>query len=271
MIKKCEYCYKNFETLKEKKTCNRSCGMKLQWAKGQRKTIFKGDHRSNYDKWYEKYGKEKADELRCEYSKTMSKAILNADMSYQKEIAKQKRIEYNKSLKGKTVEEIYGFEKGQQIRQKQAQNFRGEKNPAYGKVYINGGKSVKGYYKSHFFRSLLEYSFMKHLEQKGFDLETDVDYENHVIPYEFKERRRTYRPDFEIIAEKRVYEVKPAYALKNAQNQAKWSAAREYFLEKNIQFSVVTENEFKKILFNDALKDPDIIWKKETFKYFKQK
>ena len=33
----------------------------------------------------------------------------------------------------------------------------------------------------------------------------------------------------------------------------------------------MTENDFKKISFDIALKDPDIVWKKSTFKYFKEK
>lgn len=143
-------------------------------------------------------------------------------------------------------------------------------NPAYGKVYMNGGKSVKGHYKGHFFRSLLEYSFMKHLENEGLSLD-DVGYECFTVPYVLGGNERTYCIDFYVPSMNVVYEVKPAYVLKKPSpvNVAKWFAAREFFERRGLTFVIVTEHDFSKIEFKDALCDANVIWKEKTFKYFK--
>lgn len=172
---------------------------------------------------------------------------------------------------GKTLEEIHGFDLAAKIRQRRSETTSGSNNPAYGKVYVNGGKSIKGYYKGHFFRSLLEYSFMKHLESIGIDLHVDVDYECFQVKYTFEDRERTYRPDFYVKSQNLVYEVKPSYVLKRipAIQKAKWNAMRELLLMKGIEFQVVTDRDFLKIAFDVARQDEHVVWKEETFKYFK--
>lgn len=178
---------------------------------------------------------------------------------------------YAKEKTGKTLEEVHGIELAREIRESRSLHAQGKNNPAYGKIYVNGGKSVKGYYKGKFFRSLLEYSFMKHLEACGASLDADVDYECFVIPFVFDNRRRTYRPDFYVKTQNTVYEVKPSYLLKQPMplQEAKWNAAREFLGQRGIQFVVVTERDFEKINFAIARQDANVTWKEETFKYFK--
>jgi len=53
-------------------------------------------------------------------------------------------------------------------------------------------------------------------------------------------------------------------------NEAKWSAARVYFNQRGIQFYVMSELDFPKIMFDIARQDSDVTWKEETFKYFKR-
>ena len=268
----CEQC--NCERIEPRncrpRFCSRSCSNKWQHVNGLRKVGF-NPKRSTYSYWVEKYGSSRAEELMCEYRSKMSVAILSADMTHQKDVARVQRIAYNISTKGKTLEEIHGVEKATQIRAKLSEATMGSKNPAYGKSYKNGGRSVKGYYKGKFFRSLLEYSFMKHLESEGLSIEIDVDYECFVVPYFKGEVERTYRIDFYVPQRKIVYEVKQSYALKkiSIENQLKWYAAKLFFDEKEITFKVVTELDFPKIVFDIARLDNDITWKEETFKYFK--
>ncbi len=205
----------------------------------------------------------------------MSDAIRKADMTYQNKIAKQTMKERNEQTKGKKLEEIYGFEKAAEIRKKLSSLRKGSKNPAFGKSYAKGGKSIKGYYKEKFFRSLLEYSFMKHLESIGRSIDRDVEYECFTVPYLDEGIEKTYRVDFYDKVTNTVYEVKPSYILSvksfcEAQIK-KWEAAKEYFRILNIEFKIVTEENFRKISFDEALKDPDVIWKEETFSYFKRK
>ena len=174
---------------------------------------------------------------------------------------------------GKTVEEIHGEEKGRAIRALKSVQTRGELNPAFGKVYARGGRSVKGHYKSFFFRSLLEYSFMKHLERRGFDLARDVRYERFRVPYIFEEHKRTYTVDFHVVPEKIVYEVKPCYiaAKPPTEQLAKWEAARIWLADQGLEFRVVTEDDFEKLLFKDVYGvDTEVEWDERTFEYFKK-
>lgn len=177
---------------------------------------------------------------------------------------------YARERVGKTLEEVHGEELASELRASRSLHAQGTNNPAFGKVYANGGKSVKGYYKGFFFRSLLEYSFMKHLEQRGLSLQDDVEYERFVVPYMLNGRPRTYRIDFFVKPDNTVYEVKPAYVLKRSTTQEpKWDAARELLLQSGIQFRVVTELDFPKIAFDVARLDSNVVWKEETFKYFR--
>lgn len=178
---------------------------------------------------------------------------------------------YAKEKTGLTLEEIHGAGLASDMKKRISDSLLGSKNPMYGKINQNGGKSVKGHYKGFFFRSLLEYSFMKHLESRGLSLTNDVDYECFVIPYTLDGRDRTYRVDFYVPKEQKAYEVKPQYALKTISpiNREKWAAAEKFFLEKGIEFSVITELNFQKVSFEDARTDVDVVWKEETFKYFK--
>jgi hypothetical protein len=221
--------------------------------------------------WKEKYG-DTAVEHQERFKATMRDWYQTVDWSYMKEVNGRKRAELNRANKGKTLDEIYGKECAAEIRQKLSDSRQGENNPAYGNVYFNGGKSVKGHYKGHFFRSLLEYSFMKHLEGMGFSLDVDVDYECFTIPYVLDGRNRTYRIDFFVKPENVAYEVKPSYVVNKpgTLQEAKWQAAIDHFGQLGIKFRVVSELDFQKIKFDVARQDRDVIWKEETFKYFRR-
>jgi len=266
----CEWC-KQTKTEPKQNTprfCSQSCRNCWQHSVGHRKVGF-DPHISTYSYWVKKYGVEGANEKDQEYRKTMSETILSADMSHQKEVARKLRIAYNHSCQGKTLEEIHGIEKAKMIREKISIKTRGSNNPAYGKVYMNGGKSVKGWYKGIFFRSLLEYSFMKFLEQKGISLKNDLECECFQVPYVFNNHERTYRIDFYVKSEKTVYEIKQFYALQQSSNIIKWQAANAYFEQRGLNFRVVTERDFLKIPFDVAYQDVDVIWNKKSFMYFK--
>lgn len=172
---------------------------------------------------------------------------------------------------GKSLEEIHGVELATELRHKLSVAASGERNPSYEKQTC-GGRSVKGYYKGLFFRSLLEYSFMKHLESENVDLHNDVDYECFQVSYEFDGHKRTYRPDFYVKSRAIVYEVKPAYVLKKVQplQEAKWNAMRVMLEKQAIQFCVITESQFQKIEFEIARQDQDVLWKENTFEFFRK-
>ena len=216
--------------------------------------------------WREKWGDD-ADVKMEEFRQKISAATSGEkNPMYGRNDHAQALVNRNRARFGLTNLQIYGEEKAAEISKKISTSTAGEKNPAYGMVYARGGRSLKGYYKGKFFRSLLEYSFMKHLESTGFSLD-DIDYECFIVPWVNEEgTNRTCRPDFYNPALKTVYEVKQSYALSSC--NLKHEAAQSYFDDRGLTFKVVTENDFLKIKFEDALKDENIVWDERTFGYF---
>lgn len=166
--------------------------------------------------------------------------------------------------KGKTVEQIYGDEKGALIRETKSQQTKGEKNPAYGKIYNNSGRR-RGFYKNKLFRSLWEYSYMKFLENQNISLE-DVEYESIIIRYTKNNGGRTYRPDFFIVKERRLIEIKSKWHLKNDKEliDIKKQAAEKWCKENNALYQILTEDDFPILTYQQAKEDKDIVWQKDN-------
>ncbi len=121
-----------------------------------------------------------------------------------------------------------------------------------------------GRYKGHLFRSSWEYSFYKHLEAQGYDLQTQVVYEPIRVPYRFCERSRTYTPDFLLGPEKIIVEVKTTNELrrfdKRESNDIKFAAARRFCTEHGLSFRVMTEDDFPVLSYRVAFRDPNVVW-----------
>lgn len=251
--------------------CNNSCKNSWEHTNGIRRTYI--NDKKTVDWWKLRYGddwviyaKAKADKLSVNSSGENNPMFGRRDQMHGLH-------RFVSTTIGKTVEEIYGEEKGRAIRTALSLKRRGELNPAFGKIYNRGGRSIKGYYNGHFFRSLLEYSFMKHLECLGHTIGVDVEYENFTVPYTFDGKAGTYCIDFHVKSENTVYEVKPSYVLKNTplKQLAKWDAAKDFFKKLNLEFKVVTELDFQKLHFEDVYNiDKNVIWDERTFKYFRR-
>lgn len=125
--------------------------------------------------------------------------------------------------------------------------------------------AVSGTYKGIRFRSLLELSFMKHLERQGIDVK-GVEYETLSVPYE----GGNYAPDFYVPAKKTVYEVKHSSALRDEKNLQKFAAATAYFAERGMQYSVVTEKHFTRYTVRRAKKDPHVVLNETSLKHFRK-
>lgn len=255
----CQECKKEFEARgTTRKFCSLSCSCKFRNRTFDIKKC-----------WQEKYGdmwEERYEKWREKMSNVTSGAN-NPMFGRHDHVHGLKKYALEKT--GKSLEEIHGSEAAKNLRLRLSSLQAGENNPAFGKIYDNGGKSLKGYYKGRFFRSLLEYSFMKHLESQGIALEV-VEYESFKIPYTLSGSPRTYTIDFYVKSQNIVYEVKPSYALKSVTNQCKFEAAQRFFESRGIMFKIVTESDFRKISFQDAQLDSDIVWKEETFRYFRR-
>jgi hypothetical protein len=161
--------------------------------------------------------------------------------------------------RGKSVEELYGDAKGQEIRQTRSLKNRGSNNPSFGKVYDNGGgRGLIGKYKGRLFRSAYEYSFYKAMEQQG--RLQDVRYEGVRIPYTLKGTERTYAPDF-LVGGSELYEIKSKWHLEQSRdmNEAKFAAAEDFCTARGWTFCVLTEDNF--FVYSRAYirNDPDVV------------
>lgn len=148
----------------------------------------------------------------------------------------------------------------------------GEKNPMYGKPSpIGSGGGWSGWYHGHYFRSILELSYLKHL------IENNIQFENgelakHAIQYLFNGVVGNYFCDFVLTDAQCFVEVKPKKLLLIDRNVAKFSSAKNKHGEK---FVVITEDNIH-VLKNetiDALYQTGEIkwiakWEKKYHAYF---
>lgn len=137
-----------------------------------------------------------------------------------------------------TLIERYGEEEGRkrkaEIESKRHKFGFGENNPQYGKPSPKAsGASVSGTYKTYYFRSLLEYFTIKHLEKTNThfvcnDVSADKNDVKVIIPYvDLDGKNRNYIPDF-LVNETEIWEVKNAYFLQKEDVQHKMNSALEY-------------------------------------------
>jgi hypothetical protein len=251
--------------------CSKSCSNKFRHAAGNLKSSGEDNPmfgRTIFDVWIEKYGIDEANCMKDEYIKKIA-ALTAGDNNpmYGKRHSEEARLKMSIIRKGKSFDELWGKEKARLYKQNLKIAMSGARNPMFGKI-SSGGRSLRGYYKGLYFRSLLEYSFMKHLEAQGLNLHEDVEYETVRIPLD---ENHTYCTDFYLPSQKKVYEIKPQRLTTTKINQKKFDIAKNYLLIQGIEFIVATENDFKKIEFNEAAQDNDIVFDERTFSYFKGK
>lgn len=119
-----------------------------------------------------------------------------------------------------------------ELKEKQSQDRRGNKNNMYGKPSPKGsGGGWSGWYNGFYFRSLLELSFI--LQNP-----TVKSAEHLIIEYELNNTKSTYRPDF--LLENKIIEVKPTRLLNTELNKAKFAAGSIYAKSINMIYEVVS-------------------------------
>jgi hypothetical protein len=266
----CEICNTGFLSIDNRKLCcSRSCGNKLAYKRGRRRDW--GLKKGLFDHWDETCSEEVASLKKSEFRRNMSNAIKSADMSVQKAKASKHFTAINRMRKGKKFEEIFGEVRAAQIRETFSKSKMGSKNSAFGKVYRNSGRSVKGYYKEKFFRSLLELSYLLHVESLGISVST-IEYECFSIPWvDDKGSQRTYKIDFFLPEYSVAVEIKQSFALQNRDNILKWSSAQDFFNKINVEFAVVTERDISKISFQEAQNNPCVFLDERSFKGFRRR
>lgn len=209
-------------------------------------TVMKG--KTVYGQWILKYGKEEADaRLLASKIKMGNSRKGEKNPNYKNKSNGAKVLaEIGHNCKGKTLEEIHGKEKSEIIKKKLSKAFSGKNNPMYGKPAPQGsGNGWSGHYLGYYFRSLLELSYLKHL------IDNNINFENgekrkYSIEYKLGETDRTYHPDYYLIDNQEIIEIKPKNLINSYENKAKFKAAKQKY---GNDFIIITEEQIKKLSF----------------------
>lgn len=150
--------------------------------------------------------------------------------------------------KGKTYFEYWKEQFGEEVAEQKREEMHikysimtsGENNPMYGKERpVGAGNGISGHYKSHYFRSLLELSYLMYLLSNKIDFES-AEKKKYRIPYLLDGIKKTYAADFYLIETNQLIEIKPKRLTTTKQNIEKFKVAKEIYKEK---YKVLTEHE----------------------------
>lgn len=134
--------------------------------------------------------------------------------------------------------------------------------------------AYSGKYKDIRFRSLLELSLIRHLEQEGFILGSTMLYETTRISYG-KLGKRTYVVDLTLPQTKRLIEVKPASRTRGKRNVSKRQAAERWAAENGWTYSFVTDRDIADwgclLTLRDVANIPEVILDGKALKRLKAK
>lgn len=224
------------------------------------------------EKYIQKYGESEGEHLWSEYLKTKDSTSLDFHIKkYGEDLGKIKYEERLKSISTslENMQDKYGKEEGQ-IRYDAMNKSRsrscstegliekfgiekallinkskgqpGKLNPMYGKPSPMGsGNGWSGWYNGQYFRSILELSYMKYLDNIGVEYKS-AECKEYEVKYTKDGTSRTYRPDF--IVGDLIIEIKPKKLVNTIENTLKFNAAKKRFGKK---FKIITEYDFSVI------------------------
>lgn len=141
-----------------------------------------------------------------------------------------------------------GIKKYSEFIKIQSEKSSGEKNGMFGKKPTYGsGNGWSGWYKGHYFRSLLELSYLYYLIEDNIDF-ISAENKKFMVEYYKNNIKRNYFPDFYIIKEDMVIEIKPSKLI--SYNKLKFDAAMKKFNN----FKIITEKDINILNNNDIKK-----------------
>jgi len=229
--------------------------------------------RSFYDVWVKKYGIEIADEKLIKFKEKIK-------IPCTKEAKKQLSIVMsgkNNPMYGRSFYDVwvkkYGIEIADEklikFKEKKSKASSGKNNPMYGKPSPQGsGNGWSGWYKQFFFRSLLELSFLKLMNDSNIKI-VNAETQNFKVKYynPLKKIQANYFPDYYLPEFNLLIEIKPKNLINTYLNNLKFM-----YMKRN--FVVITDKDFKK-LKKEKIKqmylDKDIIFTKRYEKKFKDR
>lgn len=136
--------------------------------------------------------------------------------------------------------EKYGIDKANEklneLKLKRSKNAKGSGNPMYGKPPGKGaGRGISGKYKNLHFRSSYELCFLIKYENDYNCLPTSAE----TLKFKCSHNEHNFYPDF--YDKDTVYEIKPKKLIES--NKSKLDAIREYCLQNNLNFKLITEDD----------------------------
>lgn len=140
-------------------------------------------------------------------------------------------------------ESVYGIEKSKQKKLQLSKLNSGSGNPMFGKpAPKKSGNGISGWYGNVYFRSLLELSYMMHLDSLSIKY-ISCESEKYRFEYEIDGIKRNYFPDFFIPSTNEYIEVKPSQMLSNEIVIAKAKAVQAL----GHKFTFMTQKDIMKI------------------------
>jgi hypothetical protein len=228
------------------------CLLKVQYAKGLRKSKGWDFLNKRGNTYVKRFGAKRAKEIKEKigvHSRGKNNPMYGKNYQCYGAVKRTRLF-----VKGKKFEEIYGKKKAKEMRDRLSNASRGKNNPMYGKpTPVGCGKGWKGWYKGYFFRSCLELSFIVNfLEPNNIPYKT-AERDPFRIPYlDENKRRRTYTADF--VVKKYLIEVKPYEHLNKPINVIKRNAAIRWCRKNGYNYKTYTEKDFESLTHEDMFK-----------------
>ncbi len=167
---------------------------------------------------------------------------------YSNEDSRVKAREFNDNSSLNSYIERHGKEKGRElyIRDCDRRSLPGEKNPMFGKSAPKGsGNGISGFYRDYYFRSLLEYYYMKMMESQGITfICNDVSRKKNLDKIVIKlPSGKNYIPDFVLPECSKIVEIKSSYNLSQKDTQEKIRSLGEFCRLNSMTCQVLTEKD----------------------------
>lgn len=258
-----QFTYNHKLTHQLRKYCSRLCSSSSQANKTH------NGYRSLLERWTEKFGVEEAQRMFKLHKQRRSENSTKANTG--RILSPESRAKISSScigisnvLKGKTFEEFYGIERARELGDQHSEVLReGFASGRLKPINQNSRQFIRGTYKGVKFKSSFEYGFMKMIEASGYVIGQDVLYEpiECRVVYEIDNKSHTYFPDFLVVSEATVYEIKPEFKLNDPDVIAKRLAASTFLPKIGLKYKILTENDLQGYLFNrkTIYADPDVV------------
>ena len=167
---------------------------------------------------------------------------------HSEEDSKIKAREFNDNSSLGSYLSRHGEEKGKELYERDCarRSLPGERNPMFGKSAPKGsGNGISGFYQDYYFRSLLEYYYIKGLESQGIrficnDVTRKKNPDKIVIRLP---SGKNYIPDFVLPESNSVVEIKNSYNLSKKDTQEKIRSLGEFCRLNGMVCQVLTEKE----------------------------